>query len=332
MKTHNKRSFKAVLNEKFNLSLKANGIFPNHIASAVGMAVIGLVLSGIISDVPPVYNFAYASSMEADAEEIGTLTQNMSASLNAMLNQAVVTQTEETPVVALPEPQIVTKELPAVDYCPSLAKDLRKLKDSYVKEVEYDFSSHTTSLTENEVEVKLRESEINERKRELAEAAGQVVASSNKNLYLDTYSYQRGASNIPSTGYDLRLNTDGIPISQLQMPEGLTFDENGVPTNYLYYIDGKATAYTGGTMTATGSSVRQGVVAVDPREIPYGTEMWIVSDDGQYVYGFARAEDTGGFIEWEKGATVDLYMNTYSDCCVWGWRGVRIYILPTSYK
>ena len=85
-------------------------------------------------------------------------------------------------------------------------------------------------------------------------------------------------------------------------------------------------------MTATGSSVRPGVVAVDPREIPYGTEMWIVSSDGKYVYGFARAEDTGGFVHFRNGATVDLYMNSYEECCNWGWRGVKIYILPTSYN
>lgn len=332
MKTHNKRSVRAASEERTSFSLKANGIFPNHIVSAVGMLLVGLVLSGIISDVPPVYNHAFAYSMEADAEEIGALTQNMTASLTTVLNQAVVPQEPETVRSDLPEPQIVTKELPPVDYVSSLAGDLAGLRRDQQEEYDYNFSPYVTSISDYEVQCKLRETEINERKRELAEAAGQTVASSNKNLYLDTYSYQRGSSNIPDTGYYVGLNTDGIPISQLQMPEGLTFDENGVPTDYLYTIEGKATAYTGGTMTSTGSTVRQGVVAVDPREIPYGTEMWIVSADGKYVYGFARAEDTGGFIEWEKGATVDLYMNSYDDCCEWGWRGVKIFVLPTSYK
>ncbi len=324
MKTHNKRSDKAVITEKKSFSLKANGIFSNHIASAAFMAVAGLVLSGIISDVPPTFNQAFAYSMEESAAEIGNLTQTMSASITEVLSQAVVSQESE--------PVKITKELPPVDYLPSLASDFCKLKKDTRVEYDYNFSPYLTSLSEEDVQNKLKESELAVRRRELAEASGQTVASSNKNLYLDTYSYQRGVSNIPSTGFDIRLNTDGIPISQMQMPESLTFDENGVPENYLYYIDGNATAYYGGTMTATGSSVRQGVVAVDPREIPYGTEMWIVSADGKYVYGFARAEDTGGFIDFRNGATVDLYMNTYADCCVWGWRGVRIYILPTSYK
>ncbi len=325
MKTHNKRSDKGFVQEKKKFSLKANGVFSNHIGSAAFMIVAGFVLSGIISDVPPAFNKAFAYSMEESAAEIGSITQNMSASITEVLAQAVV----EKPAA---EPVIITRELPQVDYLPSLADELTELKKDTKEEYDYNFSPYVTSLSQQDVHNKLRETEIKERNRELMEAAGQPVSSGNKNLYLDTYSYQRGASNIPSTGYDFRLNTEGIPISQLQMPEGLTFDENGVPTDYLYYIDGKATAYHGGTQTATGSYVRQGVVAVDPREIPYGTEMWIVSSDGKYVYGFARAEDTGGFIEWEKGATVDLYMNSYSDCVNWGFRGVRIYVLPTSYK
>ncbi len=333
MKTHNKRSDKGFVQEKKKFSLKANGIFSNHIGSAAFMIAAGVVLSGIISDVPPAFNKAFAYSMEESAAEIGSITQNMNASITEVLSQAVVQiPAAESVTVPAAEPVIVTKELPQVDYLPSLSSDFSSLKKDDKEEYDYDFSSYVSSLSDAEAQNKLRQTEIKERNRELAEAAGQPVSSANKNLYLDTYSYQRGASNIPGTGYDIRLNTEGIPISQLQMPEGLSFDENGVPTDYLYYIDGKATAYHGGTKTATGSYVRQGVVAVDPREIPYGTEMWIVSSDGKYVYGFARAEDTGGFIEWENGATVDLYMNSYSDCVNWGFRGVRIYVLPTSYK
>ena len=55
--------------------------------------------------------------------------------------------------------------------------------------------------------------------------------------------------------------------------------------------------------------------------------MYITSSDGSIVYGYAVAEDTGGFIYWENGATVDLYMHSYDDCCSWGWRSANIYIL-----
>ena len=67
------------------------------------------------------------------------------------------------------------------------------------------------------------------------------------------------------------------------------------------------------------------MIAVNPKQIPYGTEMWIVSDDG-VVYGYCIAADTGGFVN--KGKfTVDLYMNSTSQCRQWGARNVTIYIL-----
>ena len=69
-----------------------------------------------------------------------------------------------------------------------------------------------------------------------------------------------------------------------------------------------------------------GHIAVDPKQFPYGTEMWIVSTDGKYVYGYAIAADTGGFVQ-QKTFTVDLYMHSYEEACRWGARQVRIYVL-----
>lgn len=91
----------------------------------------------------------------------------------------------------------------------------------------------------------------------------------------------------------------------------------------------RATAYThtdaGCTMTtATGTTVHWGTVAVDPRYIPYGTRMFIVSNDGAYVYGVAVAEDCGGDI---KGDRMDLYMPTYNECIQFGRRVCTIYFL-----
>jgi uncharacterized protein YabE (DUF348 family)/3D (Asp-Asp-Asp) domain-containing protein len=116
------------------------------------------------------------------------------------------------------------------------------------------------------------------------------------------------------------------PVSNLPLPEGFTLDENGVPTSYQSYFDGVATAYYGGGLTASGVPAAVGYVAVDPKVIPYGTPLWIVSLDGEYVYGYAIAADTGGFV---KGgwADMDLYMNTASECWNFGIRDVRIYIL-----
>lgn len=294
---------------KKKFSLKAHGITSYHTAPAVLMMVAGLALSAIVSDVPPAMNQVFASSVEVETENSGDYNETVDGILSEEKSDVDVVFTEHPEV---------------------LAAGIGSFEEE-LNSVTVDFDSYISSITEEEAIKKLAKIQQDDRNRELWEARGEVVASSNRNLYLDSYRYQRGPSNIPSTGA-YTCCTPGKVISQMKPPSTLTFDENGVPENYLYCIEGKSTAYYGGHMTATGSAVRPGVVAVDPREIPYGTEMWIVSADGRYVYGFARAEDTGGFIYWPKGATVDLYMNTYADCCVWGWRGVKIYVLPTSYK
>ena len=117
-----------------------------------------------------------------------------------------------------------------------------------------------------------------------------------------------------------------VPISNLTLPEGFELDANGVPASYQYFMDGVATAYYGGGLTASGRPAAVGYVAVDPKVIPYGTELWVASLDGKYVYGYAIAADTGGFV---KGgwADMDLYMDTEDECWEFGIRGVRIYIL-----
>lgn len=123
-----------------------------------------------------------------------------------------------------------------------------------------------------------------------------------------------------------KIEKNGKPISELVMPSKYTIGANNVPTSYKYKITGRAAAYCQpGGKTATGKKVMPGRVAVNPKQIPYGTEMWIVSNDG-VVYGYAVAEDTGGFAK--KGYyTVDLYMNSNSQCRQWGDRGVTIYVL-----
>ena len=91
----------------------------------------------------------------------------------------------------------------------------------------------------------------------------------------------------------------------------------------------EATAYThtdeGCDMTtATGTRVHWGTVAVDPTRIPYGTRMFIIANDGSYVYGIATAEDCGGDI---KGDRMDLYMPTYQQCREFGRRRCTLYFL-----
>ncbi len=91
----------------------------------------------------------------------------------------------------------------------------------------------------------------------------------------------------------------------------------------------EATAYScenwkgGKGVTAMGTRARYGAIAVDPRYIPYGTEMYIVSNDGKYIYGYATAEDCGNF----RGWAIDLYFDTEDECWIFGRRACTVYIL-----
>lgn len=122
------------------------------------------------------------------------------------------------------------------------------------------------------------------------------------------------------------FKNNDVPISDLKVPSDVKLDKNGIPVNYEYCISGKATAYTGDPATSTGRKPMSGHIAVDPKEIPYGTELYVVSADGSYVYGYCIAADTGGFVE--MGNTdIDLYMDNEDMCYDWGNRNVKIYVL-----
>lgn len=117
------------------------------------------------------------------------------------------------------------------------------------------------------------------------------------------------------------------PISDLAVPSYVNIGANGIPTSYKKVVNAKATAYCiPGGVTSIGEKARTGYIAVDPNEIPYGTEMYIVSADGKRVYGYCIAADTGSFVN-STDWTVDLYMDTEEECVNWGRRDIIIYIL-----
>ena len=116
---------------------------------------------------------------------------------------------------------------------------------------------------------------------------------------------------------------------KLTIKDGVIVTADGEVYTYTRTMQAKATAYTHtdagcDKITATGTTVHWGTVAVDPRIIPYGTKMFIVSNDGKYVYGLSAAEDCGGSI---KGNRIDLYMPTTSECFQFGIRNCTIYFL-----
>jgi 3D (Asp-Asp-Asp) domain-containing protein len=116
---------------------------------------------------------------------------------------------------------------------------------------------------------------------------------------------------------------------KLTIGDGVIVTADGEIYTYSHTMKVKATAYTHtdkgcDKITATGTTVHWGTVAVDPKLIPYGTKMFIVSNDGKFVYGLSAAEDCGGSI---KGNRIDLYMPTTSQCFSFGVRNCTIYFL-----
>ncbi|MFW5648323.1 MAG: ubiquitin-like domain-containing protein [Candidatus Alkaliphilus sp. MAG34] len=77
-------------------------------------------------------------------------------------------------------------------------------------------------------------------------------------------------------------------------------------------------------ITASGTKIRPGVAAVDPRVIPLGTKLYIESTDKTPDYGYATAEDKGSAI---KGNKIDLYIEDARDVKKFGRRTVKVYVL-----
>ncbi|MGI6249716.1 MAG: ubiquitin-like domain-containing protein [Acutalibacteraceae bacterium] len=124
----------------------------------------------------------------------------------------------------------------------------------------------------------------------------------------------------------ITIRSGSKPISPLPVPADIKLGPDGLPTNYTRIVDGTATAYSGGGGTASGRPAQTGYIAVNPKQFPYGTRLFVVTLDGQYVYGYCIAADTGGFAK-RNSCTIDVYLDTFDDCYVWGRRGVRIYVL-----
>ncbi len=234
-------------------------------------------------------------------------------SLEGAAAPAIVEESQADTSVFYTSDSLVSFNVPELQEEAEFTAEVLSEKNGIVK-TEGDFSSYISAVSYEEAHAKLEEIRIEKERleREAREREERIAR-------------QRALQAAAQNGNYTRLNTSGVPMSEKS--GFVELDENGVPVNYAYKITGNSTAYYSGYITSTGTRPMQGTVAVDPRKIPYGTRMWITSADGRYVYGLAVAEDTGGFIYFRNGATVDLYMHSESDCINWGWRAVNIYVL-----
>lgn len=123
----------------------------------------------------------------------------------------------------------------------------------------------------------------------------------------------------------VQTNFGSISVNET---EQIFTDVNGNQVEYTQVLTGSGTAYTApeGALTSTGRVAQYGVVAVNPNIIPYGSQLYIVSNDGEIVYGYCVAGDTGGAMMCGD-AICDLYYPTYDDCTIFGRRDITIYVL-----
>ena len=110
--------------------------------------------------------------------------------------------------------------------------------------------------------------------------------------------------------------------------------EDGVP------VEGVAAVYTSQRATACSASgsakgasrparLTYGTVAINPSIIPYGSLMYITSDDGKFVYGYAYAADTGTAMM-TGHAFIDLYYETYDESVDNAVIPVTVYVLDDA--
>ena len=87
---------------------------------------------------------------------------------------------------------------------------------------------------------------------------------------------------------------------------------------YSYEVTGVPNKTASGTTPTAGRTL-----AVDPKMIPYGTEVIIKGSngyDGTYV-----AEDKGGAIKEDGRSQIDMYFNTHQEALKFGVRNITIY-------
>jgi len=137
-------------------------------------------------------------------------------------------------------------------------------------------------------------------------------------------------SNIPESAFADKPKVEIVKTvaGDFMIGDSIIITPDGKVLNYTKCDTFKATAYcreeVGGQITALGTPTRVGAIAVDPKVIPYGTKMFIISQDGKYVYGEAVAEDCGGAI---KGNRIDLFYETMPECSRFGVRNCDVYFL-----
>lgn len=130
----------------------------------------------------------------------------------------------------------------------------------------------------------------------------------------------------PMSAAVVKTYGEGTPVSRFEGPDIV----DGQPCEGVaeVFTSQRATGYSA-SPTAKGASGRRltyGTVAVNPNVIPYGSLMYITSDDGRFVYGYAYAADTGTAMM-TGHAFIDLYYECYDESVENAVIPVTVYLL-----
>lgn len=119
-------------------------------------------------------------------------------------------------------------------------------------------------------------------------------------------------------------------VKQVQAVPAAAKPAANAPDNFRDVLQVKATAYAPGPhdneqwgdKTYMGTTVRPGIIAVDPNVIPLGSRVYLEYPDGTGHY--AVAEDTGGAI---KGNRIDIAMSSVAKAYDFGIKNVKVYVV-----
>lgn len=107
--------------------------------------------------------------------------------------------------------------------------------------------------------------------------------------------------------------------------ENNTISCNGKTYEIMKTVSGTATAYSDHGLTSTGCMVRNGVIAVDPKVIPYYSHLLLEFDDGSFFEGDAL--DTGGALRSHyKNVVADIYIPSETLCQQFGRQNVKVHV------
>ena len=125
-------------------------------------------------------------------------------------------------------------------------------------------------------------------------------------------------------------------IKELNEAEGQI--DNMKKAGCWYIQEGIATAYSpndnrsgieaegAGHLTSVGLTPGDGIIAVDPKKIPYGSRVKVLFADGTRYEGIAG--DTGGALRSDSRNHVDIYKDTYAETEEFGVKNVTILWQP----